>query len=152
MADASGLRLRGALLSLALAGCATPIVYGPLAAGNGFGYGDFPNADGSHTVLTIGASAEQAHAFWDQRAAEICGGAAYRKNIFRAQRPIVSGTGYASNAYNPSYGTTYTYDMYGTFNLEGYLRCEGPAAVVEAATGAPAPEVPANPEPPPATP
>lgn len=152
MTSALDLCSRGALLGLALAGCATPIVYGPLDAGNGFGYRDFPNADGSHTVLTVGASAEQAHAFWDQRASEICGGAEYRKNIFRAQRPIVVGTGYASNAYNPSYGTTYTYDMYGAFNLEGYLRCQASTGHAEGVAAEALPAEANNANPPTATP
>ena len=107
----------------ALSACATPATYGPLGADSQpFGYRDHPNADGSHTILIVADSAPSAHAFWDQRAQEICGDTAYQKNIFRAQRPVVSTTGYAVNPYGG--GGSYQQDVYGSFVLEGYLRCE----------------------------
>jgi len=125
---------------LGLAACITPATYGPLGASNSpFGYRDHPNADGSHTIFIVADSAPSAHAFWDQRAQEICGGTAYQKNIFRAQRPVITTTGYAANPYGG--GGSYQQDTYGSFLLEGYLRCE-PAAVAttnEAAQPAPEP-------------
>jgi hypothetical protein len=136
--------LRNNLLGIcvALAGCATPVVYGPIGT-SAFGYRDRQNPDGSHTILVVAPSATVAHQFWDQRAAELCGGAEYRKNIFRAEIPVVTTTGYAPNAYNPAYGASYTQQVYGALQLEGYLHCaaansaEAPAAdgVVSEAEG-----------------
>jgi hypothetical protein len=108
-------------------GCATAPVYGPLGAKSMYGYRDRPNADGSHTILVVGLSADQAREFWDRRAQELCGGSEYRKNLFRAQRSVVQASGYAANAYNPAYGASYTYDTYGAFELEGYLTCRDAA-------------------------
>ncbi len=143
----SAARRRFAVLtSLALTACATPIVYGALAAGSGFGYRDTPNTDGSHTILVVAPSSAMAHEFWGRRAQELCNGPNFTKNLFRAEIPVVTASGYAVNAYNPAYGGSYTVDVYGAFHLEGYLRCgEGnpaPALVVEQ-TAAAAPEAPA---------
>lgn len=108
---------------LALSACATPIAYGPIGS-NGFGYSDRPNPDGGHTVMIVASTAQQAQEFWNRRASELCAGGEYQQNIFRRERPVVTATGYAVNAYNPSYGASYTYDTYGSFVMEGYLRCE----------------------------
>lgn len=118
--------MRGSLLCvcLVLAGCATPVVYGPIGP-SAFGYRDRQNPDGSHTILVVAPSAVMAHQFWDQRAAELCGSTDYRKNIFRADIPVVTTTGYAPG------GIAYTQDAYGAPHLEGYLQCNSPA---EAAT------------------
>lgn len=113
-----------AVIALAVAGCVTPPSYGPIGhVRNQYGYSDNPNADGSYRILVVAASAPMAHEFWDRRAAEICGSTTFEKNIFRAQRPIVTTTGYAPNAFNPAYGATYQQDTYGDFIMEGYLRC-----------------------------
>lgn len=111
-----------ALASLILAACAAPVVYGPIGAekSGGFGYRDARNPDGSYTVLVVAPTPDLAHQFWDTRAAEICGGTHYRKNLFRADIPIVQYRGYASNGYT---GGSYTVDQYGALQLEGYLRC-----------------------------
>lgn len=100
----------------ALSGCAS-LEYAPMSEQNGFGYRDSINADGSYTiqiVLPEHGSAQTAHAYWDRRAGELCGGEAYRKNIFRAERPTVH------------------YDYYGGrpggFILEGYLHCAADGA------------------------
>lgn len=119
----------------ALAACVTAPVYGPLAE-SAFGYRDQRNADGSYTVLVVAPNGAMAHEFWDRRAGELCGGATYRKNIFRAEIPVVSQSGYAVNPYNPSYGGSYTVDAYGALQLEGYLHCAPTAADAVA----PAPE------------
>lgn len=134
-----------AAMGLALLGCATPITYGPIGGDNGaFGYSDARNADGSYTVRVVSSSAPQAHEFWDRRAAELCGGPNFRKNIFRAEIPVVSYTGYATGA--NGYGGSYTEDRYGGFILEGYLHCEaGKEAVEPAAASAPAPGTEAPP-------
>ncbi len=119
-------RVSALAVVLASAGCITPVTYGPLGVNNrAFGYRDNPNPDGSHTIFVAADSATSAHTFWDQRAREICGSTAYEKNIFRAQRPVVTTTGYAANPYGG--GSSYQQDVYGSFLLEGYLRCEASA-------------------------
>jgi hypothetical protein len=136
-----------AVTAFALASCVTPPSYGPIGhVKNQYGYRDSENADGSHTILVVAASAPMAHEFWDRRAAEICAGAEVQKNIFRAQRPVVTTTGYASNGMGG--GGTYQQDTYGDFFLEGYLRCGvATAAVSDEAPGerAAAAETPATP-------
>jgi hypothetical protein len=135
----SGIRLVTAAAVLAAAGCATPIVYGPIGQ-NGYGYSDRQNPDGSYTVLVVASSPQQAHEFWDRRAAELCGGVEVHKNIFRAEIPVVTTTGYASNPYNPAYGGSYSQDVYGALQMEGYLRCGAVAADPAAGDDEPAPE------------
>lgn len=126
-----------AVAALALAGCVTPPAYGPIGhVANQYGYRDRANDDGSHTILVVGASAPMAQEYWDRRAVEICGGGAYEKNIFRAQRPVITTTGYASNGMGG--GGTYQQDMYGDFIMEGYLRCTDPPVTPVAADQAPA--------------
>lgn len=132
-----------AVAALALVGCVTPPAYGPIGhVQNQYGYRDRPNDDGSHNILVIAASAPMAQEFWDRRAVELCAGGAYEKNIFRAQRPVITTTGYASNGMGG--GGTYQQDMYGDFIMEGYLRCTDPPAEAAAEqapaeTAAPAP-------------
>jgi hypothetical protein len=124
-----------AVIALALVGCVTPPTYGPIGhVQNQYGYRDNVNADGSHRILVVAASAPMAHEFWDRRAAEICGSTTFEKNIFRAQRPIVQVSGYVSNGYGG--GGSYTQDAYGDFMMEGYLRCTD--AQASAADAAPA--------------
>lgn len=135
-----------AAAALALAGCVTPPSYGPIGhVQNQYGYRDRQNPDGSHVILVVAGSAPQAQEFWDRRATEICGSPNFEKNIFRAQRPIITTTGYAPNALNPAYGASYTQDSYGDFLIEGYLHCEGEAA--SAADAAPAEELAPAPTP-----
>ena len=113
-----------AVIALAVAGCVTPPSYGPIGhVQNQYGYSDNQNADGSYRILVVAASPPMAHEFWDRRAAEICGSTTFEKNIFRAQRPVVTTAGYAANPYGG--GATYQQDMYGDFIMEGYLRCTG---------------------------
>lgn len=131
-----------AVIALAVAGCVTPPTYGPIGhVQNQYGYRDNENADGSHRILVVAASSPMAHEFWDRRAAEICGSTNYEKNIFRAQRPVVTTTGYAANPYGG--GASYQQDTYGDFIMEGYLRCND--AQTPAADAAPA-EALATPE------
>jgi len=133
-----------AVCALAVAGCVTPPTYGPIGQfQNQYGYRDNANADGSHRILVVAASSPMAHEFWDRRAAEICGSTTFEKNIFRAQRPVVTTTGYAPNAFNPAYGASYQQDTYGDFIMEGYVRCTD--AQAPAADAAPA-EALATPE------
>jgi len=128
MISSADARFGFALLAASvLAGCITA-EYGPISANGGYGYSDARNADGSYTIRVVAMHAAQAHEFWDRRAAELCSGATYRKNIFRADIPIVTQTGYASNPYNPAYGGSYTQDAYGPLIMEGYAHCEAPAA------------------------
>ncbi|MFZ2030203.1 MAG: hypothetical protein WAU68_07845, partial [Vitreimonas sp.] len=115
------------LAGLALAGCITPLKYGPMAENHGMGYRDSSNADGSYTILVIAFDAATAHQFWDRRAEELCGDTHFHKNIFRAEVPVVRVTGYAPSAVNPGYGGAYSEDQHGSFYLEGYLRCQGEA-------------------------
>jgi|SRR6185295_1834350 len=117
-----------AIAGLVLTACLGPLKYGPMAENNGLGYRDRQNPDGSYTVLVIANDSATAHQFWDRRAQELCGSANFHQNIFRAEVPVVRRSGYATNAYNPSYGGAYTEDVHGSFYLEGYLRCEGGAA------------------------
>jgi hypothetical protein len=109
----------------ALAGCVTP-QYGPIGDKSPYGYSDAHNADGSYTIRVVATTAAQAHDYWDRRAAELCGGPHFRKNIFRAEIPVVSYSGYATGA--NGYGGAYTEDRYGDLVLEGYLHCETESA------------------------
>lgn len=124
-------------VSLILAGCATPMTYGPIGSvDNPYGYRETPNPDGSITLLVVSNSAPLAHEYWDRRAREICGGADFHKNIFRAEIPVGSYTGYVSGA--NGYGGSYTESRYGSFYLEGYLRCgEGPLPATPSANSPP---------------
>lgn len=116
-----------------LAGCMTPVEYGPIGGENGgFGYSDTRNADGSYTIRVVLPYAAQSHEFWDRRATELCGGPNYRKIIYRAHIPVVTTTGYAAGP--NGYGSSYTQDVYGAPVLEGYARCN--EAPTEAAAGA----------------
>lgn len=117
-----------ALAAATLTGCITA-EYGPLGEKSPYGYSDMRNTDGSYTIRVVSLNAQQAHEFWDRRAAEICGSTNFRKNIFRAEIPVITTTGYASNPYNPGYGGSYTQDAYGALVMEGYLHCEGETAV-----------------------
>ncbi|UPT62000.1 MAG: hypothetical protein M0D54_16670 [Hyphomonadaceae bacterium JAD_PAG50586_4] len=131
-----------------LVGCVTPPVYGPIGGESGpYGYSDTRNADGSHTIRVVAMGAAQAHEFWDRRAGELCGGAEYRKIIYRAEIPVVSYTGYASGA--NGYGGSYTEDRYGNLILEGHARCGAAAAAAAETAPLPASQVI---EPAPATP
>lgn len=117
------------LLVVACLGACTPVspAFGPISAESPYGYVDRLNPDGRHTLLAVAPSAELARSFWEQRAVELCGGVDFKRNVFRADRPVVKADGYAPNVFNPSYGTSYyTYDSYGNFFLEGYLTCTGP--------------------------
>ncbi|KAF0179894.1 MAG: hypothetical protein IV086_11975 [Hyphomonadaceae bacterium] len=137
--DSAARAAGAALVGLALAACATPPpVYRPIGPKTALGYRDTPNADGSHTVLVVALTAATAHEFWDRRAHELCG-ETFHKNIFRAEVPVVTVHGYASNGYS---GGSYAVDQYGLLHLEGYLRCETAAATAEPAVSAP-PEIPA---------
>lgn len=120
--------------AIALVACATPVVYGPMAENNGYGYSDLRNADGSHTIRVVATNAQQAHEFWDRRAAEICGGTSYRKNIFRAHIPVVTQHGYATGP--NGYGGSYAQDVYGALVMEGYLHCQ-PTSAAEAQSAPP---------------
>ena len=130
-----------AIAGLALAGCVTP-AYGPIGAdpANPYGYDDRANADGSYTIRVVAMTAAQAHEYWDRRATELCGGPNFRKNIFRAEIPVVTVSGYASGP--NGYGGSYTEDRYGSLILEGYLHCDqtGQPVAAEQALPAPAPD------------
>ncbi|MFT3726745.1 MAG: hypothetical protein QM759_02845 [Terricaulis sp.] len=115
------------LCASTLAACATPITYGALSAGNGYGYRDTHNADGSYTILVVAPNDAMAREFWDKRAQELCGGTDFHKNIFRAEVPVVMSQGYAPSAYPGGYGGSYTSWAHGAFNMEGYLHCNAVA-------------------------
>ncbi len=88
-----------------------------------YGYSERFNAEGDYyTVLVVAPAAELARSFWEQRAVELCHGTMFRKNIFRAERPVYTYSGYVSGA--NGYGGSYTESRYGDFALEGYLYCE----------------------------
>lgn len=124
--DATGMRFFAlSLVISALLGCATPVTYGPIGGKRQFGYTDTRNPDGSYTIRVIAPTGELAHQFWDQRAAELCSGGTYRKNIFRAEVPIMRQYGYAPSAYGGAYaGGSYAQDVRGAPILEGYLNCD----------------------------
>jgi hypothetical protein len=142
MMDRGAARLAALALSFAaLAGCTTP-VYAPISAENGgLGYHNTRHEDGTYTVLVRARSPAQAHEYWDRRAGELCDGAPYEKNIFRAEIPVVTQSGYATGA--NGYGGAYTQDVYGALVMEGYLRCSAapqpatPEAPPPAPTGVP---------------
>ena len=133
--------------ALALAACMTPPRYGPLGVDHArYGYRDHANGDGGYTIFVQAPTEPMAREFWDQRAAELCGGTNFHRNIFRAERPIVQQSGYASNGYGG--GGSYTVDAYGAVHLEGYLRCEGDdnAAATETADAGAEDGAPAAPD------
>jgi hypothetical protein len=124
----------------ALVGCITA-EYGQIGTkGSPYGYSDLRNADGSYTIRVVAMHAAQAHEFWDRRAAEICGSASFRKNIFRAEIPVVTQSGYVSGP--NGYGGSYTQDVYGNLIMEGYLHCEGEAQAAAAEPATESPEAP----------
>ena len=125
-----------------LAACATPIVYGPIGANSGYGYRETRNSDGGYTVRVVAASPVMAHEFWDRRASELCGGPHFRKNIFRAEIPVVTVSGYAPGP--NGYGGSYTEDRYGALVMEGYLYCENEPPTAEATDTTAAPEPASN--------
>lgn len=99
---------------LSLAACTAAPVYGPMggAKNAAHGYREVASKQGTYTLLVVVpaiSSPSLADEFWNRRAGELCGGANYKKNIFRAERPTV------------------LYDYYGgkpgDFMLEGYLTC-----------------------------
>ena len=108
--------LRSAVLcGLLLVGCATPIEYGAAETNRGFGYSQSLATDGSIILKVLTPTAlgsTTAFAWWDRRAAEICGDSKIIKNIYSAIRPTVT---------YESYGGTP-----GDFFIEGYLRCDPP--------------------------
>lgn len=121
-----------------LLGCATPETYAPLANGGPFGYRDAPSSDGGYTLLVVAPTGQRAHEVWNQRAAELCNGGAYRKNIFRAEIPIVTQSGYVPSAYGGAYGGgSYTEDVRGAPILEGYLHCDSNQPSTETPESAP---------------
>jgi hypothetical protein len=124
-----------ALSGLALLGCVTPIAYGPIGP-SAYGYSEVRNPDGGYTVRVVAVSPAQAHEFWDRRAAELCGASNFRKNIFRAEIPVVTYTGYVTGP--NGYGGSYTADQYGALILEGYLYCAADAPTEPPAIEAPA--------------
>lgn len=130
------LKLAGALVlgGVVLAACATPIQYGALSEGHGYGYRETQNADGSYTVLAVAPGDAMAREFWDRRAQELCGGTDFHKNIFRAEVPVVTTQGYAPSAYPGGVGGSYTSWAHGAFYLEGYLRCGGASQTAAAPT------------------
>lgn len=136
-----------AAAALALAGCVTPVVYGPIGAESAFGYSDQRNADGSYTIRVVAQNTAQAHEFWDRRAGELCGGGDFRKVIYRAHIPVVTTTGYAAGP--NGYGASYVQDVYGAPILEGFARCDGAGdtPTVEPEASAPTEETPAPTQP-----
>ncbi len=115
-------------LIAATTACA-PLEYGPVSAElkRAYGYSDARASDGVQKVRVVlpeSSGAETAYAWWDRRAAEICGHDHYRKTMYRAERPTV---------YYDSYG-----GRPGGYVLEGFLYCE---------SAPPAAAPPASPEP-----
>lgn len=110
---------------LLLSGCIST-EYGPLEGqpNGSYGYRERLMEDGRYTLLAVHPSNDEAHAIWDRRARELCGGEFANKNIFRAVRPTVL---------YQSYG-----GMPGLVEIEGYLTCRQPEAPVQpGATDAP---------------
>jgi hypothetical protein len=109
----------------ALAGCATKFEYAPIDAATHrpYGYRDTHNADGGYTILVVmpaySPNVDLAQQFWDRRAEELCGGADYRKTMFRAERPTVHYDNYGGRP--------------GDYYLEGYLYCSAAAPTTEPA-------------------
>jgi len=107
------------LCVVVLSGC-TPLTYGPMGGEKQiqYGYKDGSNENGRMTLLVVvpaTSNASVAYQYWDRRASELCGSDKYTKNIFRAER------------------ATQLYDYYGgrpgDYYLEGYVTCNGAAAV-----------------------
>lgn len=125
-------RLGVAVLGAALlAGCVSDPGYAPIdpAARRHFGYADKPNGQGGytiHVVLPEGVSdPRSAFAHWERRAAELCGPAGYRKQLYVARRNMAMMPGYTPTGLN--------------YELIGDAWCHDPAMAPDAAPLAAAP-------------
>jgi hypothetical protein len=87
----AGFRASLAAASLLLSGCVAAAVYGPIAPDQPFGYSERQREDGTYILSAVHPDSEQAMAYWDKRAAELCGSSDYVKNIYRAVRPTMMG-------------------------------------------------------------
>lgn len=105
---------------LMLAGCATqPVVYGPIGQTTPFGYRDYPNPDGGHTLLVVMpgmANPQEVWAFWERRAGELCPAGTAKRNVFRAERKdtIVLPTSNSANV---------AQRVWASYQMEGYVYC-----------------------------
>ncbi len=79
------------------------------ANGIHYGYLETPNPDGGYTLMVTLPQGDH-FAYWDERAAEICGHTNYRKNIFSAQ----------TQYYNTGQGL----GLYLLAPVRGYLYCD----------------------------
>jgi hypothetical protein len=109
------------LVAASLGGCAT-IEYGP-AGGKPMARYSYREdlVGGTRYVLSIHGpgNAEMAvmQSMWDRRARELCGGSAFTKNLFRAERPTVHYSSYGGQPGAPI--------------LQGFLDCSGAALSAE---------------------
>jgi hypothetical protein len=99
---------------VALSGCAINTEY-KAADDKGFGFQERLLEDGRFVLIirhpAVGKeAAATARSYFDRRAAELCAGKSFEKNIFRAERPTIRTDSYGSAA--P-----------GWFELEGYVKC-----------------------------
>ena len=92
---------------LLLPGCVA-MDYGPITPERPYGYSEMKREDGVYILVVAFPDANEAMAFWDRRATELCGSSAFTKNIYQAVRPTVVST----------YGGTA-----GAAVLEGLLTC-----------------------------
>lgn len=96
--------------ALALTACVS-MTYGETGPDSPYGYKDVRQEDGSYILSATHPDPNEAMAFWDRRAEELCGAGRYKKNIYRAIKPTMELYGYGGMA-----GASY---------LEGTLTCEG---------------------------
>jgi hypothetical protein len=118
------------LLGATLAGlqaCATPapMAYGPISETVPHGYRDRPNRDGGHTVLVVApphTPVQEARAFWDRRAAELCPAGVAKAIVFRTDRKeIMAPAGYVQGGAGFSSRTPQAHE------IEGYVYCKNGA-------------------------
>lgn len=109
-------------MCLVLNSCAssTRMDYKPKTPEEPFGFEERLENDGSYIVSVVlpGADSTLPFAFWDRRAAEICGDDNYEKNIYKAERPTVVTQGMYVHG-----GVGFGGGSAGAFSLEGKLTC-----------------------------
>jgi len=119
-----------AVVSLSASGCATDPGYVRMGGegGSPYGYSDLENADGGHTVRVVlpsgSVNPQNAYAYWNRRAEELCGGPPARKTIYTADRAIIFVDARSAQA------------VRGDYVLEGYVWCAVPTAPAQAAAAA----------------
>jgi hypothetical protein len=108
-----------------LVGCATTQAdyYKPISESGRYGYSERLSDDGNYvltvTVPTGGEANRLPFEIWDRRAAVLCGGTTFEKNVYKASRETVNAPGaYVYGGVGMGGGRA------GAFTVEGQLTCD----------------------------